>query len=84
MNITNELRDLVYKWPTRHKEGFMPDELKEIKEKFPQMNEDKFNMALFGNTCMVFEGKHCTYHCDVLTALRCGLENREMKPGEWD
>ena len=84
MNINGELRDLVFTWPTRHKEGFMPDELRAIKEKFPQMNEEKFNSAMFGNTCTMHEGEHCIYFIDVLTALRCGLENREMKPGEWD
>jgi hypothetical protein len=84
MNINNELKDFVYNWPTRYKEGFMPDELQKIKEKFPQINEEKFNDAMFGNTCMMHEGKLCIYHCDVLTALRCGLENRKMKFEEWD
>lgn len=84
MNINNELRELVYRWPTRNKIGFMPDELEAIKNKFPQINEETFNMAMFGNTCAAIDGQHCMYHHDVLTALRCGLENRDMKFEEWD
>ena len=84
MNIKNELHDLVYDWPTRHKEGFMPDELKEIRDKFPQMDMDKWDDAMMGNTCMMFEGQFCIYHCDVLVALRCGLEKRDQTLMEWD
>ncbi len=84
MNTNQELYDMVYGWKTKYKEGFMPDELKEITDQFPQMDMDKYEDAMMGNTCSVHEGRFCMYHTDVYKAIRCGLEKRDLKVGEWD
>ena len=85
--MTNtELKDLVYNYPTRSKYGFMSDEQKALLEQFPNINMDKYNDALCGITCMRDEvsGDFIIYHCDILTALKCGIENRDMYSHEWD
>lgn len=46
---------------------------------------DKYNNAMFGNTYMLSdEGKTITYHCDIITALLCGIEDRDIHLWEWD
>ena len=78
------LQEYVYNYPTKHKEGFTDKELKELFKAFPSVNMDKANNAMNGNTCMVIDDEIINYHCDVLAALRCGLENRDLKWYEWD
>ena len=79
-----DLQKLVYDYPTKHRAGFLPEELKDIVSKFPKINMEKYNNAMFGNTCAMIEGKLVIYPCDVLAALRCGTENRDLKSDEWD
>lgn len=74
----------VNEYKTKHKHGFTNSELNKIITIFPEMNADKFNSAFSGNTCMKIGNDLIHYHCDVITALRCGLENRDMLPHEFD
>ena len=77
------LKSLVYGWPTKHKEGFTPEEQMAIVKKLG-INGDKYNDKLGVYTGMVVGGDHITYHHDVLLALTCVIENREPTLGEWD
>lgn len=80
-----ELRDLVYNYPTKHKEGFIASEEKELLSKFPNINMEKYNDAMTCNTCMLDENDGViTYHYDILKALSCGIENREIRWFEFD
>jgi hypothetical protein len=74
----------VYSFKTKHKEGFTDSEVEELLKDFPDINMDKFNDALMGNTCMMRDGEIIQYHCDILSALRCGIENRDLRVWEWD
>jgi len=51
---------------------------------FKNINEDKFNDALYGITVMVIDGETVIYHCDIELALACGLNNRERTEAEFD
>lgn len=83
--MTNkEIRELVYNWPTKYKQGFTPSEKEEVLKHFPDINMEKFQNALFGNTCMIMGGEMITYHCDLELALICGTENRDPRYHEWD
>ena len=83
---------LVYEYPTKHKEGFIALEEKDIvekvKAKYPELpfNENKFSDALCGITCMMDEETNglIIYHCDIKTAILCGIEDRGMYLHEWD
>ncbi len=81
---TKNLEDRVYNYQTKHKEGFTKKELEKFVEKYATINMKKFNDAMMGNTCMIIDGEIVNYHRDVLTALRCGLENRDMHSYEFD
>lgn len=82
--IVNEAYKVVYEYPTKNKQGFIYEEIEELLKKYPKINRDKFNEAMWGNTCMMVEGKLVMYHCDVFKALQCGIENRNLTLGEWD
>lgn len=81
-----KLYNLVYNWPTKSEYGFIAAEQAELLKQFPDINMDKYEDALTGITCMMDEetGGLIIYHCDILTALRCGIENRNMYAYEWD
>ena len=80
-----ELSDLVYNYPTKQKAGFIASEEKDLLSKFSDINMGKYNEAMTGNTCMLDENDGViTYHCDILKALRCGIENREIMWFEFD
>ena len=80
--MTNlEIENLVYNYPTKSQYGFLPNELKDIISKFPNINMKKFDDAMMGNTCMMDEDTQeaIMYHCDVYKAIICGIENRKLK-----
>ena len=78
------LKDYVYNYPTKHKQGFIKDDLEKILNEFPRVNMDKFNDAMMGNTAMLINNEIINYHIDVYHALLAGLENRNLTIGEFD
>ena len=85
------IRDTVYNFKTESEYGFKDHEMNEllitqIIKCYPKFNMQKFDKAFMGNTCMrdVNDGKFIYYHCDVLTAIRCGIEDREINISEFD
>lgn len=78
------IKERVYNYKTKHEQGFVDSEIKELLKLYPDINMDKFDDALTGITCMVIDNEVVVYHSDILTALRCGVENREMRPSEFD
>lgn len=83
--MTNkEIYDLIYSYPCKSVYGFNPHEVKDVLTRFPNINMDKYNNTMMGNTCMMDDGLIITYRCDLLLGINCGLENREPKAYEFD
>ena len=80
----DNLKRKVYNFPTKHKEGFISNEIKVLLKEYSSVIGDRFFEALGVNTCRVIDGEIVTYHCDVLTALRCAIEDRDIRLSEWD
>lgn len=79
------LKDKIYNYNTESKYGFNPKEIEYLLVDYPNINMNKFNNAMFGNTCMMNERDELImYHCDILKAIICGLENRDLTVWEWD
>lgn len=82
------LKKFVFDYKTKYEQGFTTEELKNIVQdiikKVPAFNVEKMEEAFYGNTCMFIEGNVITYHVDVINALKCGIENRNLKTNEWD
>ena len=82
------LRALVLNYKTKYKEGFIDDEIGDIKNKVEKrvfnFNTEKFEDAFYGNTCIIKDKQIISYHIDVLNALKCGIENRYINNYEWD
>ena len=84
----NELKENIWEqvesFDTKNSEGFTQTEMNIILQKYPNINMEKFNAAMNGNTCMMIDNETITYHCDLVTALCCGLENRNINSSEFD
>ena len=78
------IKEKIYGYPTKYKEGFIQTEVDNLLKNYPNIDMDKFNSALMGNTCMVKNNEVIQYHCDILTALLCGIEKRDIHEYEWD
>jgi len=78
------IREKVYSFKTKNKEGFVQSEIDTLLKEYPNINMDKFNNALRGNTCMMVDNEIVMYHCDIEKALICGIKNRNLGIGEWD
>jgi len=80
-----KLQNFVYNWPTKHKEGFSVNEEIEILSKFPNINKDKYNDAMQGNTCHLDpDDGILVYAYDIFKGILCGLENRNLTVSEFD
>ena len=77
-------REKFYNFKTKNKEGFVKSEIDTLLKDYPNINMDKFNSALMGNTCMMVDNEIVMYHRDIEKALRCGIENRNLRSWEWD
>lgn len=84
--FNQKLQNLVYNYPTKHPQGFTSDEQMELAAQFPNINMDKYWDAQTGITCIRDDktGKLIIYHYDVLTSLKCGIQNRNINVDEWD
>lgn len=78
------IEDKVNSFKTKHKQGFISSEIEELLSDYPDIDRVKFNNALSGITCMVIDDEIIIYHCDIITALRCGIEKREIRGYEFD
>lgn len=78
------IKEKVFSFPTKHKEGFVQSEIVTLLKDYPDIDMDKFNSALAGNTCMVKDDKIIYYHWDIEKALICGIEKRNLRNYEWD
>ena len=75
---------ITYTYPTKYPQGFTAIELNEFLINHDVNITDFFNKLGIGHTCMVLDGNTIRYHHDILTALRCVIENRDMTLDEWD
>lgn len=78
------VREKVYGYKTKHPEGFTNLELETLLQDYPNLNKEKFDYALMGITCMVKDGEVIIYHCDIESAINCGIENRNITLSEFD
>jgi hypothetical protein len=80
----DEITEKVYNFKTKYPQGFVKQEIEELLSDYPKINKEKFDDALIGITCMMTNGELIIYHCDIDKALRCGIEDRDLKLYEWD
>jgi len=80
----NCIETIVNTFPTRSKLGFTTKEQEKLLKLFPNINKEKYNDALMGITCTIIHEEPVIYHCDIITALKCGTQNRNIKHYEWD
>ena len=81
----NLLYERVYNYKSKSEYGLIEAEILDVLKDYPDCNMDKYNDAMFGNTCIVNDDKEViNYQCDVYSAILCGVENRDQMLHEWD
>ena len=81
----NLLYERVYSYKSKSEHGLIEAEVQDVLKDYPDCNMEKYNSAMNGNTCMVNDDKEIiNYHCDVYSAILCGVENRDQMLREWD
>lgn len=80
MNIEKRVRN----FKTKYKAGFTQAEIDLLLNDFPEINMEKFNASLNNITVMGIKDETVFYRNDIIKALHCGIENRNLKPEEWD
>jgi hypothetical protein len=79
------LYDRVYNYEAKSEHGLTEAEIQDVLKDYPDCNMEKYNSAMMGNTCMVSDDDEViNYHCDVYSAILCGVENRDQMLQEWD
>lgn len=78
------IKEKVYEFKTKNKEGFVQSEIDALLKGFANINLDKFNQSLNGITCMMINDEIVIYHTDIINALNCGVDNRLLDESEWD
>ncbi len=78
------IEDVVYNTKTKYREGFTRQEILDILNTYNNIDQEKFDEAMMGNTGMLINGEFITYHCDLRLALYCGVEKRGVRPFEFD
>jgi hypothetical protein len=79
------LYERVYNYKAKSEYGLVEAEIQDVLKDYPGCNMEKYNDAMMGNTCMVNDDKEViNYHCDVYSAILCGVENRDQMLQEWD
>lgn len=76
------IEKIVSEYKTKYKYGFTKEEILDVLKNFPKINMTKFHEATFGDTCEMVDGDLITFHCDLKKALRCGIENRDLRFNE--
>ena len=79
------LYERVYNYKSKSDHGLISTEIEDILKDYPDCDMEKYNDAMFGNTCMFEDDKgFIHYHTDVYSAILCGVENRDQMLQEWD
>lgn len=72
-DVYKSIREIVYKFPTKHKQGFVKAEIKELLKNFPDINMLRFGDALDYITVMAIDDEIVIYHHDIVQAIYCGM-----------
>ena len=78
------IKEKVYSYPTKHKEGFLKSEVDALLKEYPNIDMEKFNSALMYNSCLMIDNDIVQYRNDIEKALLCGIEKRNIRQSEWD
>jgi len=78
------ISERVNNYQTKYEEGFTPSEIDELLKEYPKIDMNKFNEATSGVTGMMIDGEFVTFHCDIVLAIKCGMEKRNVRGYEMD
>lgn len=85
MKKQQSVHDIIYNFPTKHEQGFTTFDIQcLLADYFPQYSSDDLSEKIGVVTCMKIDDEFIIYHEDIINALYCLFENRELNLTEWD
>ena len=85
MTYERKIEKIVRAFPTQNEEGFLDNEIDELLLKFPEINKGEIQKILGYHSCMIDKnGNFITYHQDIIKAIECCLNDRDIEFYEWD
>lgn len=78
-----KLYEKVYKFKTKHKEGFTSSEIEQLLDELGVTDKDRYAELLGVNTCMIIEEQVITFKNDIYYAMKRYF-NFYTSPLEWD
>jgi hypothetical protein len=73
-----EIKELIDNYPAEYENGLTDIEVKDIASKIPNIDMNKVYNSMSNNTCSVIGTTLINYYSDVLLALTCGIENKDV------
>ncbi len=73
-----EIKELIDNYPAEYENGLTDDEVRDIASKIPNIDMNKVYKSMSNNTCSIINTTLINYYSDVLLALTCGLENKDV------
>ena len=67
------IREAVFNFPTKHKQGFVKEEIKELLKKFPDISILRFEDSLECITVMRIQNEIVIYRHDIVNAIYSGI-----------
>ena len=88
MPTNEEIKHAVMHYDNKYEQGLTSSEFNDILKTL-RSNDDNFSLEKFcdslnGNTCGFIDGKIVNYFHDVIVAMICGFENRDLTLEEFD
>lgn len=84
MNSKKDIERFIREYKTQYPEGFTDKERNEVLRHFPHIDMKKYNDAMMCLTCKMIGDDTVVYHHDVINAILCGIERRDLTTIEWD
>lgn len=85
MKKQKSIRDIVYDFPTKYEQGFTAKDQRSLLDHyFPQYSQEELSEKIGVVTCIRIDDEFVIYHEDIINALYCLIENRELNQWEWD
>lgn len=82
--MNKEVHDKVVKFKSRSPKGLTRHEIELLLKKFPSVSQKRFFNAMGITTVQIINGEIIHYRSDIITALNCCIEKRDMNIAEFD
>jgi hypothetical protein len=82
--MSNEIHNKVVSFKSRSPKGLTRHEIELLLKKFKSVSQKRFFEAMGVCTVQVIKGEIIYYRSDIITAITCCIEKRDINASEFD